>query len=404
MKRTITVSLLSLCATLSLSAQTTDNFRFKEFSTTDIETGHSALYTQPKVQRSNPELLLTSITTTNQISDTYFIYDENNRYIAQDGKQNGERKSTDSIYYDANGRISHIDLYISFTGGEPALDTRFKYTYNENNNLATRDVYMLAFDPETPMAHTEYTYDEDGKLSYWIVFSLGAEAQKNTYEYNDKGLLAREILYNKTEAGYSESAKSEYSYDANGNLLEIVYYVHATGKAWNVLKKEEYTYEDDVCVRYLAINGTDTKVFERVIENDKTISADKIFIPSTPEQRWPDTHGFTVKRLKEAYFSYDNDVATNTFDYIYTYESTTSIELPQGTKVAVYPNPATDVIEIEANDINHIALYDLQGQMVRDLAVSGDLVQMGVSTLSKGTYLLKVNTAKDSFVQKVVIK
>lgn len=73
-------------------------------------------------------------------------------------------------------------------------------------------------------------------------------------------------------------------------------------------------------------------------------------------------------------------------------------------QVAVYLNPSTDRLVILANGITHLSMYDLQGKLVRDCALSGDKVEMGVGSLTKGTYLLKVNTDQGAFVRKVVIR
>ncbi|ATR90928.1 secretion protein [Porphyromonas gingivalis] len=405
MKKTTIISLIAFGAFFAAVGQTKDNSSYKPFSKEDIAGGVYSLPTQNRAQKDNAEWLLTATVSTNQSADTHFIFDENNRYIARDTKANGVRKSTDSIYYDANGRISHVDLYISFGGGEPALDTRFKYTYDDEGKMTVREVFMLVMDPNTPISRLEYHYDAQGRLTHWISFAFGAESQKNTYHYNEKGLLVSEVLSNAMGTTYSDTGKTEYSYDDADNMVKAEYFVVQQGKAWQVLKREEYTYEDNICIQYLAINGTDTKVYKRDIESDKSISANVIDIPSMPEQTWPNMYGFNAKRLKETYSSYEGDVATPIFDYIYTYKALTSMATPSTeAQVAVYLNPSTDRLVILANGITHLSMYDLQGKLVRDCALSGDKVEMGVGSLAKGTYLLKVNTDQGAFVRKVVIR
>lgn len=405
MKKTTIISLIAFGAFFAATGQTKDNSSYKPFSKEDIAGGVRTLPTPKRVQKDNAEWLLTATVSTDQSADTHFIFDENNRYIARDIKAKGVRKSTDSIYYDANGRISHVDLYISFGGGEPALDTRFKYTYDAEGKMSVREVFMLVMDPNTPISRLEYHYDAQGRLTHWISFAFGAESQKNTYHYNEKGLLVSEVLSNAMGTAYSDAGKTEYSYDDADNMVKAEYFVLQQGKAWQVLKREEYTYEDNICIQYLAINGTDTKVYKRDIESDKSISANVIAIPSMPEQTWPNMYGFNAMRLKETYSSYEGDVATPVFDYIYTYKALTSMATPSTeAQVAVYPNPTTDRLVILANGITHLSMYDLQGKLVRECAVSGDKVEMGVASLTQGTYLLKVNTDQGAFVRKVVIR
>ena len=405
MKKATIISLIALGSFFTAIGQTKDNSSYKPFSKEDIATGVHSLPTPNRVQKDNAEWLLTATVSTNQTADTYFIFDENNRYIGRDIKVNGVRKSTDSIYYDTNGRISHVDLYISFSGGEPALDTRFKYTYDAEGKMSAREVFMLIVDPNNPMSRVEYHYNEEGRLTHWISFAFGSESQKNTYFYNDKGLLSQEVLSNVMGTTYVDAGKVEYSYDEADNMVKALYFIVQQGKGWQVLKSEEYTYDGNICTQYLAINGTDTKVYKRDIESDKAISANVIEIPSMPEQTWPDMHGFNAMRMKETYSSYAGDVATPVFDYIYTYKALTSMAMPSAEpQVAVYPNPATDRLVVLANGITHLSMYDLQGKLVRDCATSGDKVEMGVASLTKGTYLLKVNTDGGAFVRKVVIR
>lgn len=405
MKKATIISLIAFGAFFTAIGQTKSNSSYKPFSKEEIAVGVHALPTQKRVQKDNPEWLLTGTVSTNQSADTYFIFDENNRYIARDIKANGVRKSTDSIYYDANGRISHVDLYISFSGGEPALDTRFKYTYDAEGKMSVREVFMLIMDPNNAMSRMEYHYDEEGRLTHWISFAFGMESQKNTYFYNEKGLLVGEVISNAMGSEYVDAGKVEYSYDDADNMVKAQYFIVQQGKGWETLKREEYTYDGNICTQYLAINGTDTKVYKRDIESNKSISANAILIPSMPEQTWPDMHGFNAMRLKEIYSSYEGDVATPMFDYIYTYKAITSMAMPSAEpQIAVYPNPSTDRLVVLANGITHLSMYDLQGKLVRDCAVSGDKVEMGVASLARGTYLLKVNTDRGAFVRKVAIR
>lgn len=163
MKKTTIISLIAFGAFFAATGQTKDNSSYKPFSKEDIAGGVRTLPTPKRVQKDNAEWLLTATVSTDQSADTHFIFDENNRYIARDIKAKGVRKSTDSIYYDANGRISHVDLYISFGGGEPTLDTRFKYTYDAEGKMSVREVFMLVMDPNTPISRLEYHYDAQGR-------------------------------------------------------------------------------------------------------------------------------------------------------------------------------------------------------------------------------------------------
>ena len=68
--------------------------------------------------------------------------------------------------------------------------------------------------------------------------------------------------------------------------------------------------------------------------------------------------------------------------------------------VRVYPNPATDVLHIEANGITHIEVIDLAGRIVRTQVEN----TVNVSGLANGIYMLRTTTTEGVNVQKIVKK
>lgn len=59
--------------------------------------------------------------------------------------------------------------------------------------------------------------------------------------------------------------------------------------------------------------------------------------------------------------------------------------------VKVYPNPATNYISIQHSaNIQKVELYNLLGQLVKEVKVSSNIGQVSLDQLSKGTYILKV--------------
>jgi len=65
-------------------------------------------------------------------------------------------------------------------------------------------------------------------------------------------------------------------------------------------------------------------------------------------------------------------------------------EYNQEEELVVYPNPATDVLHIEGNNIQNVAVYNLQGQCV--MTESGNVNELSISNLARGMYILKVTT------------
>ncbi|CAM1368060.1 conserved exported protein of unknown function [Tenacibaculum soleae] len=76
---------------------------------------------------------------------------------------------------------------------------------------------------------------------------------------------------------------------------------------------------------------------------------------------------------------------------------------PSQLKLSVYPNPATDYINISGANNEDIStqLFDLQGKKVGEFTNRN---RFSVQHLTKGVYILKMKTSKESTFKKVLIK
>ena len=71
--------------------------------------------------------------------------------------------------------------------------------------------------------------------------------------------------------------------------------------------------------------------------------------------------------------------------------------------ITIYPNPATDKINIVASDthsIKKISLINLQGQLIK--SANANDTEMNISNLPVGTYLLKVETIEGDIIEKII--
>jgi len=107
-------------------------------------------------------------------------------------------------------------------------------------------------------------------------------------------------------------------------------------------------------------------------------------------------HGFNMLHNNygnNAY--YDNFVITS---------GSLSVKPFENSSVAVYPNPASEVISLKTTqsvEVNSIEIYNLAGQKVITADQSENIQ---VSQLSAGTYLLKAKTSDGQSVTKKIIK
>ena len=75
--------------------------------------------------------------------------------------------------------------------------------------------------------------------------------------------------------------------------------------------------------------------------------------------------------------------------------------------VSIYPNPTSGNINVAVNNgniINKVFVLDITGKVLMSESANSNSVSIDLSSFAKGMYLVKVVTAEDSFVKKVVLK
>jgi hypothetical protein len=77
-------------------------------------------------------------------------------------------------------------------------------------------------------------------------------------------------------------------------------------------------------------------------------------------------------------------------------------------QVKVYPNPASEQLFIELNDISRnldVEIYNMTGQLVmKEIFYNIITVGLDVSGLTNGIYILKLNTDKDIYNTRIIIQ
>ena len=71
-------------------------------------------------------------------------------------------------------------------------------------------------------------------------------------------------------------------------------------------------------------------------------------------------------------------------------------------EVRLYPNPTSGQLSIEAEAMTSVSVYDLVGQCVMQMLAKDGQVNLDMSQLQDGVYLIKVSTANGSMMQRVV--
>lgn len=70
----------------------------------------------------------------------------------------------------------------------------------------------------------------------------------------------------------------------------------------------------------------------------------------------------------------------------------------------IYPNPTQGNVTIEAAGMNHVSVFNINGQMLYDMDVDADNLQLNMAEFGSGMFLVRVVTADGVATQRVVVK
>lgn len=111
--------------------------------------------------------------------------------------------------------------------------------------------------------------------------------------------------------------------------------------------------------------------------------------------------GSIVSAQADIYFDFNAPITTNTV----TTEVINLLGVGENelASVKMYPNPATQVVNIETDNVFTVELYDIQGKKIMEDKGENQL-SVDVSVLQKGMYFVKVVTDTGSEVKELLVK
>ena len=72
--------------------------------------------------------------------------------------------------------------------------------------------------------------------------------------------------------------------------------------------------------------------------------------------------------------------------------------------ISIFPNPATDFVTIEAEDLEQVFLMDMTGKTLSSVAAKGNSICLDVSELKAGVYFISAKTRSTSSFVKSILK
>lgn len=115
-------------------------------------------------------------------------------------------------------------------------------------------------------------------------------------------------------------------------------------------------------------------------------------------KKWPEYGNKNVLERKSAFY----DLLDRRLSWLDTQFGTVGLTEEEAVELSVFPNPTTDKISVNSNEeILSISVYNLAGNKLLDLDVNKTEWSLG---LDAGTYILTVETAKNTISRKIIVK
>nr|WP_319273215.1 T9SS type A sorting domain-containing protein [uncultured Draconibacterium sp.] len=90
-------------------------------------------------------------------------------------------------------------------------------------------------------------------------------------------------------------------------------------------------------------------------------------------------------------------------DIVFENDNVTSIVEPKSTDISIYPNPANDILTINAKEEGRIRIFNCTGKLVKLVEKSSFSEQINISELKTGVYFVSVLSDNRNVTQKVLI-
>ena len=89
--------------------------------------------------------------------------------------------------------------------------------------------------------------------------------------------------------------------------------------------------------------------------------------------------------------------------YLKVYYSPTDVTEMETSSAHLFPNPADQSINVEAEGMTHVTVYNMLGQLAYEADVDGNRMKINVSEWNEGIYLMKIQTGMGLVMRRVSI-
>ena len=309
----------------------------------------------------------------------------------------------DSLFYDENGKVMSRDYYERFEGETEYLN-HTEYTYNADGLKTSVEYFSNDSDGLNVVSTHNYFYDDNNRLVRIEFMYDEVVEEKIEFDYNAEGLITEKVVYEDYGWGFTSYEKIKYYYE-NGNLVKDEYYIYMeTDWDWIMYSYNEYEYEGDNCVAETVYY--EGAVYQRKEYSHKLdINTETTYTFNDPDNDYlpVPNHVNMITGFSEYVPGYESHELELSCVYDFTYEELGVSVMELSLSSNIYPNPVKDILNVEAENIDLVELYDIYGRKLYSEEES-DNVRIDMNNFSSGVYFVKIYSEGKSSVEKIMKK
>ena len=341
-----------------------------------------------------------------------YTYDDLGRVISTRSYNDGAVKKTEYSYNEQSLLLEAIQSY--YNGTNWHFQYKYNYEYDEAGNQTLFIEYEYDDDHWAEKEKKVWEY-EDGLPQSMLRCLVGYAFEKTLYSYNAQGLCDEMTrCYHNTEPGstveWGAHYKERYEYDNAGNLLTRVALRPITNSDERYYsEKTELAYdENNNCTSIGIYNGYDSETEQWTISRlvmdftfDRTINIESVAGFSFFWDHWLDDFDLSVPVFNELqHITSDNLGQIDQWDFYYS--SFNGLDESAENIFSVWPNPTTEIVQVEGFKATEVQVYNALGQLVKTVRGTNEI---DLSGLVEGVYLLRIMDGDGiSHVARVTVK
>lgn len=290
---------------------------------------------------------------------------------------------------------SHDEERVSYSASQSS-ETAIKSLSNRLKRLGSAAAFMIM----NPGAKMIWQF---GELGYDISGGNGDTSEKDSpWGWADENSTTGDFKYSKARLGlYTSYKELMWIRRHNSDLFDVANQFDTSKFSWSV---SDANWSNGRFITLRNAAGTKEMV---VAMNPTTKKATFSYKFDKPNG----TYYINSQSYASSGVAFDASASTITLP-AHTYVVISNIENAMSgvedvedglveAKIKVYPNPATDYVTVEGEDVNAVEIYSLAGTlMAREKAEN----TINVSNLAKGTYIVKVISTEGVKVEKLIKK